>query len=290
VWLPLAAAAGGCKLAGYEGPVSQSLATCRQYSQRGVAAMEQGQAREAEQWLAKAVKSCPSDPEARRHYGEALWKRGAGAEAVVQMQEAARRARDDAGIQVRLAEMQTALGDLAAAQQHVNRAIDLNPKLPAAWATRARMERTAGQLREALADYHRALGYAPDDAGVLIEVAEVYRQLNQPQRALQTLQGLAETYTPGEEPPQVLHLMGIAYVNLGRHDDAVETLGAAVLRGNPSPDLYYHLAEAELLAGHPNEATAAAQQALALEPAHRPSRELLGRVEIARNPQAPTLR
>ena len=50
---------------------------------------------------------------------------------------------------------------------------------------------------------------------MLREVAELYRQLNQPERALQTLQLLAETYSPGEEPADCLYLTGLAYVALG---------------------------------------------------------------------------
>ena len=90
--------------------------------------------------------------------------------------------------------------------------------------------RAAGQPREALADYLRALSYAPNDRAILREIAELHRQLNQPERALQTLQTLADTYPPGEEPGQVLYLMGLAYVALGRYDDGVESLSAAVTR------------------------------------------------------------
>ena len=120
--------------------------------------------------------------------------------------------------------------------------------------------------------------------------AELYRQLNEPQRALQTLQSLAETYSPGEEPGQVLYLMGQAYVALGRYDDAVESLSAAVTRETPTAEMYCRLGEADLLAGHPDEAAAAARQALMLQPQHQPSRALLDRIELARQPQGTVTR
>src|SRR3972149_5732410 len=56
----------GCRLAGREGPVSQSLAESRKLSREGVAAMERGQQQQAESLLAQAVQVCPADPEARR--------------------------------------------------------------------------------------------------------------------------------------------------------------------------------------------------------------------------------
>jgi predicted Zn-dependent protease len=143
----------------------------------------------------------------------------------------------------------------------------------------------AGQPRQALTDYLRALGYDPRDRAMLQEVAELYRQLNEPQRALQTLQNLADTYSPGEEPGYVLYLTGQTYVALGRYDDAVESLSAAVARENPTADMYCRLGEAELLAGHTVEAAAAARQALILQPQHQPGRALLERIELAQQPQ-----
>ena len=276
----------GCRFPGREGPVPQSLATSRQLSQQGVTALEQGQRQKAEEMLAKAVKTCPVDPEARRHYAETLWQRGAGKEAIGQLEEAARLAPEDPTLQVRLAELHLALGEVETAARRAEQAIRLNPKLAAAWGVRGRIKRAAGEPQQALADCHRALGYAPDDRQILLEVAELHRQLNQPQRALQTLQTLADTYSPAEEPQHVLHLMGMAYMALGRYDDAVESLTAAVAREKPSPEILSRLGEAELLAGHAAEAAAAAQQALALEPAHQPSRLLLGRIELARQLQA----
>jgi tetratricopeptide (TPR) repeat protein len=248
--------------------------------------MEKGQRQKAEELLAKAVKTCPGDPEARRHYAETLWQRGACREAVCQLEGAARLAAEDAPLRVRLAEMHLALGEVEPAGQCAEQAIGLNPKLAAAWAARGRVKRAAGEPQQALADCHRALGYAPDDRQILLEVAELHRQLNQPQRALQTLQSLADTYSPTEEPQRVLHLMGMAYMALGRYDDAAESLKAALAREKPTPEILCRLGEAELLAGHPAEAAAAVEQALALQPAHQPSRSLLGRIELAQQPQA----
>ena len=84
--LLLAVLLSGCRLPGRGGPVSRSVATCRQLSQQGIAALERGQPRQAEALLAKAVDTCSDDPEARRHYGEALWRSGARSEAVAQLE------------------------------------------------------------------------------------------------------------------------------------------------------------------------------------------------------------
>lgn len=280
----------GCRLPGKEGPVPKSLAKCRQLSQRGIAAAERGQHQQAEALLADAVKACPLDPEAKRHYAETLWHRGARSEAAAQLQQAVSLAGDDAMLRVRLAEMQLAMGQMAAARQTAEQALDLNPKLAAAWAIRGRVMRAGGRLPQALADYYRSLGYARDNPQILLEIAELHRQLNQPQRALAVLQSLADAYSPGEEPQQVLYLTGLACAALGRYEDAVESLSAAVLREDPTAEILYRLAEAEWRAGRAVEAAAAARDALRLQPQHQPSRELLGRIETAQRSQAPPRR
>ena len=217
---------GGCRLPGWEGPVSRSLADCRRLSQQGMAALDRGEQEKAKTLLAQAVNACPVDAEARRRYAEALWRRGAQKEAIAQLEAAGRVTPDNAALWTRMAEMQLAANQVASAGQTAERALDLDSKLPGAWAVRAGVRRAAGKPQEALADYLRALGYTPNDRAMLREVAELYRQLNQPERALQTLQNLTETYSPGEEPADCLYLTGLAYVALG----AVTTASRVLLR------------------------------------------------------------
>jgi len=114
----------------------------------------------------------------------------------------------------------------------------------------------SGQPRDALADYLRALRYSPSDRKILLEVAELYRQLDQPERALQTLQALADSYAPGEDHNNCYILTGLAYTALGRYNDAIESLSTALMRDKPTPEILCGLGEAELLAGHSNEAAA----------------------------------
>jgi tetratricopeptide (TPR) repeat protein len=279
----------GCQFPSRQGPVPKSLAECRRLSQQGVAAMDRGRQQDAESLLGKAVAACPTDAEARRHYAESLWRRGARQEAIVQLEESSRLTGEDAAISTRLAEMYLANGQLELARQSANRAIDLDPRLADAWAIRGRVMRTVGLTRDALDDDLRALRYAPKDREILLEVAELYHRDNKPERALQTLQTLAETYSPGEEPGHVLHLMGLAYVALGRCDDAVESLANAVQRGKATPEMYCDLGEAQLLLGRPGDAANSAREALAIQPQHRPSLALLEHIQLAQQPEG-TLR
>lgn len=277
----LLACLAGCRLTG-EGPVSRSLITCRQLSQRGVSALERQDVDTAESLLSQAVTACPVDAEARRHYAEALWQKGDQQKAIGQVDEALRLANDDGALHVRAAQMRLAVGDVEGARREAALAIELDPKSGAAWKLRGDVLRRSGQPRQALADYHRALSYLPENRDVLLALAETYRTLGEPQRALANLQSLADTYPSGEEPQQVFFLQGLALAALGRPGDAAESFVAARQRGQPTPELLYHLAAAEAQAGRENEARQNLQQALAIDPAHGPSRELLGRLEVTR--------
>ena len=113
------------------------------------------------------------------------------------------------------------------------------------------------------------------------ETAAVYRSLGQPQRALESMQSLVETYSPGEEPQQVLYWTGLDYMALRRYDDAVASLTTALSRDRPTPELLYSLGEAQYRSGRSQEAAVALQQALAIDPQHAPSRQLLSEIQVA---------
>jgi len=262
-----------------QGPVSRSLRTSRQLSLRGAAAMEQGRADEARTLLAKAVKACPDDPEARHHYAEALWLCGEKDQATVELATAAEALDEDPSLKIRLAEMYLETGKTDLALNRAEAAIDMNPKMPGGWAVRGEVMHSAGRFEEALADYHRALGYAPGDRKLMMQVAAIYNRTNRPAQELATLQSLADSYSPGEEPQNVLRRMGTAMVALGRYDDGIESLSTALTRGSPTPDIFYHLSQAELSAGNPDRAAMAAREALALQPNHAPSQRMLEHLE-----------
>ncbi len=268
----------------------RSLAASRQLCQQGVAALERGQWDAAEKTLSQAVATCPSDPDAHRYYAEALWNRGARKEALAQLEKAQQLPADDAGLAARMAEMRLGLGQNAPALEMAQRAIRLDPRLPAAWVARARVLRAMNRGDDALGDYQRALGASPDDRATQLEMAELYLGLNRPERALATVQSLGQRYSPGDEPPQVLYLEGMSQMALGRFDDASASLSAAAVRGRPTPEILYRLAEARLSAGQVQEAVAAARDALAIDPGHQPSQQLLRRLDLAREPGGPAIR
>jgi Flp pilus assembly protein TadD len=90
---------------------------------------------------------------------------------------------------------------------------------------------------------------------------------------LTTLQGLLETYSPGEEPRRALWLEGLAFSAAGRHGEAAAVLYAASTRGPADPELLFQLARAQMAAGQPAAAAATARQAA--DAGHAGSQSLL---------------
>lgn len=271
----------GCSSLANQGPVSKSVAMGRQLTQQGINAMERGDWIRAESLLERAVATSAKDPDARRSYAETLWHRGVPREALVQLEEARKLAGADPSLTVRTGEVCLVLGQLPESNRLVDEALRLDPRFAPAWALRGRVASAAGQPRQALADYQRSLGYAPDNYDMAILVAETYRQLNEPGRALVALQALADRHSPGDEPQQVLHLQGLALSALGRHDDAVRVLSRAAERERPTADLLCDLAQAQWKAGRPSYAQHALDQALALNPNHRASLALSSQIFAA---------
>jgi tetratricopeptide (TPR) repeat protein len=261
------------------------VAAARDWSQQGVAAVEAGQWDQAEALLRKSIEVSPADAVSRRYLAEALWRRGAFEDALVQIEAAVRADETNPLLVVRAGEMLLATQSSELAVARADEAIRLDPKLAAAWALRGRAFWQMKQVERALADLQRALDFAPHDREVLIDIAGIYRQIGQPTRCLTTLHQLIDTYPQGQAPQQAMLLEGITLKELGRGRQAAESLLAAARAGPPNADVLSQLAQAYDSLGDYAAATAAAQEALAVDANHAPSRALL--TQLASRPASP---
>ena len=272
------------------GPVPEDVATCRDLTQQGVAAMEMGNWPEAERLLQSAIEASPVDAATRHYLAEVLWHRGVTEAALVQMEEAVRLDETDPTLVVRLGEMRLGTGATEMALERADQAIALNPKLAPAWALRGRAYWRMNQTDRALADLQWSLQFAPDTSDVLMDVAAIYRQRGQHDRCLTTLQHLLDTYPPGQGTQLAYWMEGLTLADLGRPQQAVESLRIANQQGAANADILYYLAQAQLAAGRPAAAATAAQQALAVSPPHTPSRQLLAELATRTNAAEPLVR
>lgn len=266
-------------------PVAADVAAGRDMTQRGVTAMETGNWTDAERMLGSAVESCGKDASTRGYFAETLWHRGATEPALEQMSQAVKLDPNDTMLIVRYGEMLLGTGETEQALKRADQAIMLNPKLASAWALRGRAYWRLDQTERALADLQRSLEYAPDSPDVLMDVAAIYRQRGQHDRCLTTLQHLIDTYPPGQATQLVYWMEGLTLADLGRPQQAAESLRVANKQGPPNADILYYLAQAQLAAGRPAEAIITAQEAVATNPTHTASRQLLA--QLAARPPVP---
>lgn len=262
--------------------LEQNVVDARQASLQGMDAMQQGRWDEAERIFAGAVKACPDDERARGCYADTLWHRGACEQALVHMQEAVKLSGQDPQRLVQLGEMHLAMKQLGKASECADQAIVKNGRLSTAWALRGEVRMARGQFDDALADYHRSLAYSSHQPRVQMAVAQIYRRQTRPQRALSTLETLAEQFPPGEAPIDVVALQGTTLKALGRHQEAAEMLASAAGRGSPSADLLFELAEAQFLSGDASAAEASLASALAQDPRHSAGLALRSQLEQSR--------
>jgi len=118
----------------------------------------------------------------------------------------------------------------------------------------------------------------------------MYRRRGQNTRCLTAIYHLLDTYPSGEEPQSVLVMQGQALMDLNRPQQATDAFLAAIQHGPPSADLCFYLAQSYSAAGRGTEASAAAQQALVINGAHEPSRQLLAQLAAQMGPTAPQRR
>jgi tetratricopeptide (TPR) repeat protein len=259
--------------------VSEDVISARQMSLRGFDSLQRGELEDAETWFSNAIETNPVDDDAHVQYAELLWRRDLRDDAIKHLEQSVKLSGGDATLVVRLGEMYLAQGDADRAWQQAERAIQSNRQLPSAWALRGDVQRRQGRLQEALADYHRSLSFEGHSPDVQLALAAIYREQNRPRRALSTLDALAEHYPPDEMPQALLLEQGLALKALGRYENAASLLAQAAQRGEPSTELLFHLAEAQLLAGDTTNARLALVAALVQEPTHGPSNQLKGQID-----------
>lgn len=237
--------AAGCRFVPRTGPSSQQLADARRLSNLGLSASDSGDLLRAEGLLEQAVKQCPTDIDARKHYAKVLWERGERMAAVSQIGEALSLSPGDIDLCIDGGQMYLELGLLDDAARLANEAVRTVPRSSAAWHLHGQVALARGRPVDALADLQHSLAFESDNREVLLQTAEVYRRLDRPKRALATLAILEETYGPNQVPAEVLALEGQAQESLGRRLDAAESYRAAIAKGDAPPQAAERLAVIE---------------------------------------------
>lgn len=209
----------GCRAIRRFGESRQTIAA-RRLSGQGFQAMHDGRWDVAENLFSDALSVSKSDDRAHWGLAESFWERGERELAIKQIEQAVRLSAGDPKLVQRAGRMYLEVGRLDEADQHSQWALRLQRDSEEAWALRGDCLRAAGEDKEALAAYHRALALRPDYVEVQLQAAEIYRAGRRFDRVLATLDRLQDGIGIEEAPPRVDMLQGIAMRRLGRSEEA----------------------------------------------------------------------
>ncbi|MEM7558716.1 MAG: tetratricopeptide repeat protein, partial [Planctomycetota bacterium] len=129
--------------------------------------------------------------------------------------------------------------------------------------------RAQGRNEDAMDCYQRALIYNPENFEARIAVADIYRDLGKPQRALATIERLADSHVIESIPARAWMLKGLALADLGQMPDADSCLCEALVCAEDNSDLLIELAEKRLELGHVAEARTVLAQVISHNPNNR---------------------
>ena len=248
----------GCATIRRFNPIASNTLEARQLTQEAQTAIHGASWDEAEAKLISAIEKCPEDNNARSVLAEVLWERGAHSAAVEQKTHAIDLSgRDDPLELTELGQMEFSTGSLDQALLHANKAIALDSSLAEAWTLRGFVLRAQGKPQEALNAFFRSLSIHSRCPRSRIEIARIYQDTNQPQRALAILQSVARS---SEDEclffGDVCFLRGVLLSELGRPVDSIEALQMAREHGCQADDLALRLAQSQYAAGQQLKARA----------------------------------
>lgn len=206
---------------------TRGLVNARQLSLRGAGLLEQQNFSQAGPLFSEALRHSPYDE--RAHWGNAqvLWEEGEEEKAIQHMAKAAELSGRDPDLVVRLGEMYLQSGHVAEAEAQAERAIEISHQHAAAWALQGKVLRHRQQYDEAMIKYQRSLDFDPENPDTRIAVAEIHQLQGNPQRALATLDYLADCQPTEDIPARAWMLRGQAYAMLGEQMDSAHCLQMA---------------------------------------------------------------
>ena len=209
---------------------NSQLVAARQLSLRGADALQRSRQQDAEMLFSEALRNSPLDERAHWGYATTLWKRGERERAIEHMREAVRLSGRNPEYAIRLGEMNLVMGDRKSAQEYALGVLSVNRSHAEAWALLGDTHQSERDWPAALECYHRALLIRSDYSRVQLSVAEIYRITNRPQRSLATLDRMADLHSTANTDPEVLLIRGMTLADLGRVNEAAESLAIAADR------------------------------------------------------------
>lgn len=168
-------------------------------------------------------------------------------------------------------------GQLEAARQTLERALQLNPGYGRTWSNLGLVYEELGSYEKAESAYRQALLLRPDWTGFHLHLGRLYLATGRYGEAIALLEDAAESHA---HSGAVRALVGLAHQRAGRLQLALEQYDKAIMLGDKSVELFNNLGLARQDLGDWEGARAAFEQALAQAPADERTRINLRMLEL----------
>lgn len=239
----------------------------KRWTNGGLDAFQKGRFSHAQSCFTRAMDHDPNDPQIQAHLAATLVQKGDLPTAIAHLEKSVQRSGNSNPMNnVRLGELYLANGQWIPARRQAEIALNSDRHLPAAWILKGNTEYAKGSWTDALADFQRALGYQPKNSEVHLHIAETYQKMNQPMRALATVEKLLSHFPADQQPEKVLIAKCDALMNLEHYQSAINVLQVATQKADASVDVFVQLGKAQLLAGQTSQARMTLNRAKILFP------------------------
>jgi Flp pilus assembly protein TadD len=178
----------------------------------------------AEEVLRSLLKQDPENEAAVEQLTQLLLDEGKTADAVLLLEGITNRT-PSPGLLDLLGDAYTQAHDLAKAEGAYRKAMDLDPSELSHVRGLGQTLLAEEKYPDALVVYQKLADLMPDDADIYLRLGQIYRELNQLDRAEESLLK-ARQYEPGS--PEVMYNEAMLYEAQGRYEDAIRVLSDAV--------------------------------------------------------------
>jgi len=178
----------------------------------------------AEQVLRGILKTDPENEQGVEQLTQLLMDEGKSPEAVSLLEGITEHSSSPVLLDL-LGDAYTQAHDLSKAENAYRKAADMDPSEMSHQRGLAQTLLTEEKYSEALKVYQKLSDLMPDDFDVYLRIAQIYRELNQLDKAEENLLK-ARQYSPGN--PEVMYNEGMLYESQGRYEDAIRVLSDAV--------------------------------------------------------------
>lgn len=226
------------------------ISSAREWANNGLEAFQTGRLNQAKRLFSKATQQDPNDFRSRANLARTLHQSGDRQLAIFEMQQAVEMSNGDPKMIIELGQMYLDAGQWIPARRQVELALDANHKSPEAWVLKGKTAKSKGDYPQALADFQRALGFAPDMTEVQLEIVDTYQRMGQPLRALSTVEQVLSRHPIGGQPEHAILAKSDALVALNQLSSAIALLQTTSERENASAAVFARLAQAQMMSGN----------------------------------------